>query len=77
MRDFAGRLRRLAGRIGAVVAECNDAQRRMSVLSMSTDRYVPTANKAPDSYAEFLARTSGPLLREPTAARRLSGRVVH
>ncbi len=68
--------RRLVRRIGAVLAECNAAQRRMTVLSMSADRYLPEPNRAPDTYAEFLARTSGPLLQEPTAARRLSGKSV-
>jgi hypothetical protein len=69
-------LRRLVRGIGAVLAECNYAQRRLAVLSMSVDRYLPQSNRAPDTYAEFLARTSGPLLTEPTAKRRLSGRAV-
>lgn len=60
-------LRRLAARIAAVVAEMNEAQRRMTVLRAAPDRYLIRPNEAPDSYAEFLVRTSGPLLHEPSA----------
>jgi hypothetical protein len=60
-------LRRLAARIAAAVAEMNEAQRRMFVLRTALDRYMIRPNEAPDSYAEFLVRTSGPLLHEPTA----------
>ena len=60
-------LRRLAARVTAAVAEMNEAQRRMFVLRAAPDRYLNRPNEAPDSYAEFLVRTSGPLLHEPTA----------
>ncbi len=63
-------LRTLARRLGAVVAECNDAQRRMAVLMTSADRGLLAPGQAPDTYREFLLRTSGPLVHEPTAARR-------
>jgi hypothetical protein len=35
-----------------------------------------TASTPPETYAEFLSRTSGPLLREPAAARRSHGQTV-
>jgi hypothetical protein len=63
-------LRMLAGKIAAVVGEMNDAQRRMTVLRTAPDRYLTNPGEAPATYAEFLARTSGPLLREPSARHR-------
>jgi hypothetical protein len=60
-------LRRLAARIAAAVTEMNEAQRRMIVLRAATDRHLSRPNAAPDSYAEFLMRTSGPLVCEPSA----------
>ncbi|WP_300609958.1 hypothetical protein [Trebonia sp.] len=61
------RFRRLAGRIAAVLAEMNEAQRRATVLRVAPDNYLVRPDEPPDSYAEFLARTSGPLLHEPPA----------
>jgi hypothetical protein len=69
-------LRRLGRRFTAAVAECNAAQRRLTELNTSIDRYLPAPNRAPDTYAEFLARTSGSLRREPAADRRLAGQSV-
>lgn len=66
----AHQLRRLAGRIAAAVAEMNEAQRRMMMMGASLDRYAFGSDEPPDSYDEFLARTSGPLLHEPPASRR-------
>jgi hypothetical protein len=63
-------LRRLAGKVVAVVAEMNEAQRRMVVLRAAQDRYLLNSNEGPSTYHEFLARTSGPLLHEPAASRR-------
>lgn len=60
-------LRRIAGKIASTVAEMNEAQRRMTVLRTAPDRYLLQANDPPDTYAEFLARTSGALLHEPPA----------
>jgi len=56
---------RLIRRVGAIIAECNEAQQRMIELWLSVDH-----PKAPDTYAEFLLRTSGKLLREPAACDR-------
>jgi hypothetical protein len=63
-------LRRLFGKIAAVVGEMNEAQRRMVVLRSAQDRYLPNSHEGPATYHEFLARTSGQLLHEPPASRR-------
>jgi hypothetical protein len=64
-------LRNLAGKIAATVEEMNYAQRRMTALRFSLDLYVMEPDKGPDTYDEFLARSSGPLLHEPSASRRM------
>jgi hypothetical protein len=66
----------LARRVAAIVAECNYAQRRLTLLKTSPDAYLTTGYEAPDDYAEFLFRTSGTLLREPDARRRAHGRLI-
>jgi hypothetical protein len=66
----------LARRIAAVFAECHEAQRRMTMLRTAPDRYAPRPAKAPDTYAEFLFRTSGALLHEPPASARSRGKTI-
>jgi hypothetical protein len=61
---------RVAGKVADTVREMNEAQRRMLVLRTATDRYIENPGAAPDTYGEFLARTSGVLLHEPSARRR-------
>ncbi len=63
-------LRTLAHRVGALAAEFHESQRRVVELQTSPDRYVLRSNGTPDSYDEFLFRTSGPLMHEPSAATR-------
>jgi hypothetical protein len=63
-------LRRLAGRVAAAIAEMNEAQRRMTLVRASLDRYPFQPDEPPDTYDEFLARTCGLLLHEPPASRR-------
>ena len=63
-------LRRLLGKVAAVIGEMNEAQRRMAILRAAPDRYLLYPNEGPRTYQEFLARTSGPLLHEPAASRR-------
>ena len=63
-------VRRAAGKLADVVREMNEAQRLMLVLRTATDRYVANPEAAPDTYDEFLARTSGILLHEPPARKR-------
>ena len=64
-------VRRAAGRLADAVREMNEAQRRMMVLRTATDRYLENPHAAPDTYAEFLARTSGMLLHEQSARKRI------
>ena len=66
---------RIARRIASVVAECNYAQRRSFAIMTGPDSYLTDRDQAPDTYAEFLFRTSGGLLREPASAQRSYGRL--
>jgi hypothetical protein len=63
-------LRHLAGKLTAAVSEMNYAQRRLQVLRGAPDRYLIHPDEPPATYDEFLARTSGLLLHEPSASRR-------
>jgi hypothetical protein len=75
LRPRKGLLRRIAD----VLAECRYAQNRMAVLRSAPDRYATHPDEAPDTYAEFLFRTSGVLMHEPSArarARRGSGSLL-
>ena len=64
-------VQRAAGKLAGVVREMHEAQQLMLVLHNATDRYVKNPDAAPDTYAEFLARTSGPLLHEQSARKRI------
>jgi hypothetical protein len=66
----------LVRRIAGIIAECHHAQRRLAVLRTAPDRYLADPDKAADSYAEFLYRTSGLLRHEPSAVRRARGELV-
>jgi hypothetical protein len=68
-----GFLKGIARKIAAVLAECNNAQRRMAVLRTAPDWHAFRPDTAPDTYAEFLFRTSGVLLHEPSAGARQHG----
>ncbi len=72
----ASALLRAARRVGSGIAEMDRQQRRLTTVSSSTDRYLTHPNAPPQTYAEFLARTRGPLLHEPSAQARLAGRAV-
>jgi hypothetical protein len=61
---------RVAGRVADAVREMNEAQRLMLVLNTAADRYAENPGTAPDTYDEFLTRTSGVLLHEPSARKR-------
>jgi hypothetical protein len=63
-------VRRVAGRLADAVREMNEAQRLMLTLRTAPDQYAPNPRAAPDTYGEFLARTSGVLRHEPPARRR-------
>jgi hypothetical protein len=60
---------RILSRVASIVEECNYAQRRLLELQLDPDRYV-IGPVPPDTYAEFLFRTSGALIHEPAAAGR-------
>jgi hypothetical protein len=64
-------VRRAAGKLADVVREMHEAQELMLVLHNAADRYVENPDAAPDTYHEFLARTSGMLLHEPSARKRI------
>ena len=64
-------VRRVAGKLADTVREMNEAQRLMLQLRITTERYIENPGAAPDTYHEFLARTSGVLLHEPPARRRI------
>jgi hypothetical protein len=63
-------------RIGQIIAECNQAQRRLTYRRLAYDSYLPEPDATPDTYAEFLLRTSGPSPREPSAHQRRAGRGI-
>lgn len=74
VRQCAGAIRRLVDRAGQVIAECNDATRRMSTLAGTPDHFPDDPDRAPDTYAEFVMRTAGLMRREPQrSARRGAG----
>ena len=56
---------RLARRVRAVLAEMNYASARTTALMLSKD--LEQTDRAPDTYAEFLLRTSVTSLHEPPA----------
>jgi hypothetical protein len=60
-------------KIAAIVRECNEAQRRMAEIRNAPDRFGTRPDTAPDTYGEFLFRTSGPLRREASASARARG----
>ena len=66
----AALLVRFAHRVRDVIAECAQAQRRMAELTTAPDRYLLNPDAAPDTYAEFLYRTSGLMRHEPPARAR-------
>jgi hypothetical protein len=64
-------MRRVTGKLANAVREMNEAQRLMIALRTATDRYVDSPGAAPDTYNEFLARTSGVLVHEAPARKRI------
>lgn len=68
---------RFVHRVARVLGDMQYAQYRMTVLLCSPDRFVMGPDRAPGDYAEFLFRTSGPLLREPSEDSRSHGQLVH
>jgi hypothetical protein len=69
-------LKRLALKVIRFMSELDYWQRRSAIFSLAPDRYLAHPDRAPDTFSEFMARTSGPLLREPSCKARLAGRSV-
>ncbi len=74
--NMAQTLVRIVKRIANVVAECDYAQRRSFAIMTTPDSYLTNRDQAPDTYAEFLFRTSGGLLHEPASAQRARGQAA-
>lgn len=64
----------LARRIHDTVSEMNYASSRLLELTLACS--LAESDQAPDTYAEFLLRTSAVSLHEPPARRRGAGRPV-
>jgi hypothetical protein len=60
-------IRRVALKVREIIAEYAYAQRRMADLASAPDRYLLNPDAAPDTYAEFMFRTSAGLRHEPPA----------
>lgn len=73
-RRLAAILLRTARRLAAVVRELNYAQQRATELFLARDGYLIGPVRTAGTYEEFLARTSGPLVHEPSAGARLGER---
>jgi hypothetical protein len=67
---------KFARRARAIVAECNEAQRRLWELRQDPERYVFEPDRAPETYQIFLIRSAGPLVHEPSALARALGLTV-
>lgn len=76
MAQIRSLLVRFGKRIASVVAECDYAQRRSFAIMTNPDSYLIDRDQAPDTYAEFLFRTSGGLLHESASGQRPHGRLV-
>jgi hypothetical protein len=63
-------IRRLAQLISDTVTEDMRAHRAITSLLWAPDHYVFRRQAMPDTYAEFLLCTSGPLRHEPPASER-------
>jgi hypothetical protein len=64
---------RVARRIAAIHTEISYAQQRLDAIRTNPDLYLTDAgDKMPETYAEFLFRTSGVLVPEPAARRAAS-----
>lgn len=68
--QLTGLIGRLTRGAADIVAQCNYATRRMTEVTTAPDRFLPDPDRAPDTYAEFLFRTSGVLPHEASARAR-------
>jgi hypothetical protein len=65
-----------ARRFGSVIADMHRQQQRLYKINQSIDHYLPKPDAPPETYREFLARTRGVLLHEPSARARLAGHAI-
>jgi hypothetical protein len=66
-------LSRTARGLVDLVRELDYAQRRANELFLARDGYLIGPTRAAGTYQEFLSRTAGPLVHEPSAMDRLAG----
>lgn len=76
VRRTVAALWRAAARFGSVIAEMHRQQQRLHKINQSIDHYLPNSDAPPETYSEFLARTRGALLHEPSARARLAGHAI-
>jgi len=62
--------------VAGLFRELNYAQRRSTELFLARDGYLIGPASPARTYTEFLDRTSGPLVHEPSANDRLGGQPV-
>jgi hypothetical protein len=59
-----------------LISEINYAQRLVAIRRLAVDSYLAEPDLPPQTYAEFLARTHGPMRHEPAAPERDAGRMI-
>ena len=69
-------LRRIVRWVAATIDDYRYAQRRLIQLQTNPSAHVLRPGQAPDTYREFMFRTSGPLAHEPSATQRSLGRAI-
>jgi hypothetical protein len=67
---------RAARRLANLASEVHYANRRSTELFLTRAADLPVASRPARTYDEFLARTSGRLVHEPSASARLGGHHV-
>jgi hypothetical protein len=73
---LAAALRRTVRGFVSVVRELDYAQRRANELFLARDGYLIGPATPAGTYQEFLDRTAGPLVHEPSAIARFAGQPV-
>ena len=69
-------LRTMARRVAAAFDDYRYAQRRLAQIQTNPNAHVFHPAQAPDTYQEFLFRTSAPITHEPSATQRSLGRAI-
>ena len=72
--ERASRILRFARQTRRVLSEINEANKRVTAMRLGYG--MAESDRAPDTYAEFLFRSSLVTLHEPSAHRRGAGRRV-